>query len=146
MPCIQTKLMGMAATADGHWAATASLRDLLIKDCLCRPTGSSPLYIQPIWNEDKHLRYRSILWLTGSLVVGLPAARHVRQGDVTELCRRAIPSTTLAEVVYRTDGSVTIDARRLIDDNLRVGMLAEVAKLGRFDHRWMEHTTLTDMS
>ena len=70
----------------------------------------------------------------------------MRQGDVTEVCRRAISFTSRAEIVYKTDGSVTIDVRRLVDGNLRVGMRAEVEKLGIFDYRWMEHATLTDMS
>ena len=68
------------------------------------------------------------------------------QGDVTEGCRRAISFTSQDEVIYNTDGSVTVDFWRLIDDNFRVGMRADVAQLGRFDHGWMEHATLTDMS
>ena len=55
VPCIQTELMDMAATAAGQWAATASSRDLLIGDCLWGSTGSSPPYITPFWNDDKNL-------------------------------------------------------------------------------------------
>ena len=49
-------------------------------------------------------------------------------------------------VTYNDDGSVTIDVRRVLDDRLRAGMRAEVAASGRFDHRWLVHATLKDMS
>ena len=82
VPCIQTELITVAATADGHWAATASSGDLLIGDCLWGSAGSIPPYITPCWNEDKHLRYLSTPWKTGYEVLGILVARHVRQDDV----------------------------------------------------------------
>ena len=34
----------------------------------------------------------------------------------------------------------------MLDDRLRAGTRAEVAALGRFDHRWLVHATLKDTS
>ena len=146
VPCIRTELRTMAATAVGQWAATVSSRDLLIGDFLWGSTGSGTAYITPCWTEDKLPRYRATLWLTGSEIVGLSSAQHARQGAVSEVCRRALSFTSRAAVAYNEDGSVTIDVRRVIDDRLRVGMRADVAASGRFDHRWLAHATLKDMS
>ena len=60
--------------------------------------------------------------------------------------RRAVSFTSRAAVAYNDDGSVTVDVRRVLDDRLRAGMRAEVAASGRFDHQWIAHATLKDMS
>uniref|UniRef100_M4BLK0 Uncharacterized protein n=1 Tax=Hyaloperonospora arabidopsidis (strain Emoy2) TaxID=559515 RepID=M4BLK0_HYAAE len=146
VPCVPTELMTMAATAVGQWAATESSRELLICDCLWGSAESGPPFITPCWNADKHPRYRATLWQTGMDIVGLSMARHARQGDVKEVCLMAVAFTSKAGVDYNTDGSVTVDVRRVIDDKLRVGMRAEVAALGRFDHRWIDNAALKDMS
>ena len=85
--------------------------------------------------NDKQPRYHATLWLTGSAVVGIEAARHARLGGVQEICRRAMSFTSRAQVDYIDDGSITIDACRVIDDQLRSGMRAEVASSGRFNYR-----------
>ena len=136
----------MAATAIGHWAATLSSTDLLLGDYLWGLSGSCPDYITPCWTEDKHPRYRATLWQSGSDIVGISAARHARQGAVREVCRRAVSFTSRAAAAYNNDGSVTIDVWRVLDDRLRAGMRAEVAASGRFDHQWIAHATLKDMS
>ena len=63
-----------------------------------------------------------------------------------EVCRHAFSFTSRAVVAYNDDGNVTIDVRRVLDDRLRAGMRAEVEASGRFDHRWIVHATLNDMS
>ena len=98
VPCIRTELMTMAATAVGQWAATVSLRDLLISDYLWGCTGSGPAYITPCWKDDKLPRYRATFWLTGSEIVGISAARHARQGAVREVFRQAVSIPTSAAV------------------------------------------------
>ena len=84
--------------------------------------------------------------ITGSGIVAVSAARHAPQGAVREVCRRAVSFTSSAAVAYNEDVSVTIDVLRVIDDKLRAGVRAEVAVSGRFDHRWLVHATLKDMS
>ena len=137
VPFVQAELMTIVATAGEHWAASASSKDLLIGDCLWGSTGYVPPYIAPCWNEAMYLRYQLTLKQTGTDAVGLSKARYVRQCDDKSVCRRAITFTSRAEVDLKTDGSVTIDVRRLIDDNLRVGMRTEVAKLGRFNQGYV---------
>ena len=122
MPCIRTKLLNIEATAVGKWAATFSSRDLIIGDYLWGLSGSGPAYITPGWTEDKRHRYRATLWLTGSKIVGLSAARHARQGATREVYRIAFSFTSKATVTYNVDGCVTIDVRRVLDDRLRAGM------------------------
>ena len=100
----------------------------------------------PCLTGDKLPRYRATVWITGSEIFGISTARHAHQGAVKEVCRRALSFTSSAVVVYNEDGSVPIDARRVIDDKLRAGMRAEVAMSGRFDHWWLVHYTLKDMS
>ena len=51
-----------------------------------------------------------------------------------------------AAVAYNDVGSVTIDVRRVLDDLLRTRMRAKVAATERFDHRWLVHATLKDIS
>ena len=111
VPYIRTELMTMAAIAVGQWAATVSSRDLLIGDFLWGSKDSGPPYITPCWTQDEEPRLQATLWLTGSKMVGLSAARHARQGRVKEVCRRAVPFTSRAVVYYHGDGSVTIDVR-----------------------------------
>ena len=49
-------------------------------------------------------------------------------------------------VNHNGDGSVTIDVRRALDDELQARMRADVATSGRFESRWIVHATLTDLS
>ena len=79
-------------------------------------------------------------------MVGLSAARHIRHGDVQTVSRRASCFSSTANTVYNNDGSVTIDFRHAITDEVRNGIKAYVASTGRFDSRWLEHVTMQDMS
>ena len=85
--------------------------------------------------QDEEPRLQATLWLTGSKIVGLSAARHARQGEVKEVCRMVVSFTSRAVVDYNGDGSVTIDVRRALDDKLQAGMRADVATSGRFESR-----------
>ena len=143
--CIRTELITMAAKAVGQWTSTISSRDIPISNYLWGSNGSGPAYITPCWTEDKYLRYRATLWLTGSKIVGFFAARHACQGAVREVCRLSFSFTSRAAVAYSDEGSVTIDIRRVIDDSLLAGMRDEVASSGRFCHRWLVHSTLKDV-
>ena len=49
-------------------------------------------------------------------------------------------------VDYNGHGSVTIDVRRALDDELQAGMRADVATSGCFESRWIVRATLTDLS
>ena len=89
-----------------------------------------------------HSLIMDFVWGYVCKLVGISAARHARQGDVREVCRRAVSLTSRAAVTYNDDSSITIDVRRVIDDTLRAGMRAEVAASGRFDQRWLVHATL----
>ena len=99
----------------------------MIGDFLWGSRDSGPPYIKPCWTQDEEPR--------GSKIVGLSAARHARQGEVKEVCRRAVSFTSRAVVDYNGDGSVTIDVRRALDDTLQAGMRADVATSGRFESR-----------
>ena len=125
--------MTMAAISVGQWAATVSLRDLLIGDFLWGSRDSVPPYITPCKTQDQEPRLQATLWLTGSKIAELSAARHARQGEVKEVCRRAVSFTLRAVVDYNGDGSVTIDVRRALDDKLQAGMREEVATFGSFE-------------
>ena len=146
MPCFRTELVTMAATAVGQKAATVSSRNLLMNDFLWASRDSVPPYITQCWTQDDEPRLQSTLWLTGSKMVGLSAARHTRQGEVKEVSQRAVSFTLRAVVDYNIDGSVTIDVRRALDDKLQAGLRADVATSGRFKFRWIVHPTLTNMS
>ena len=87
---------------------------------------------------------KAFLWETGAAVVGLSAARHIRHGDVQTVSRRASCFSSTANTVYNNDGSVTIDFRHAITDEVRNGIKAYVASTGRFDSRWLEHVTVQD--
>ena len=146
VPCIRTQMMNMAVTAAGQWEATVSSRDLLIGDFLWGSRDSGPPYITPYWVQDQEPRLQATLSLTGSKIVGLSTARHARQGEVKEVCRRAVSFTSRAVVDYNGDGSVTIDFRRALDDKLQAGTRAVVETSGRFESRWIVHATLTVLS
>ena len=49
-------------------------------------------------------------------------------------------------VNYNGDGSVTIDVRIALDDELQARMRTDVATSGRFESRWIVHATLKDLS
>ena len=49
-------------------------------------------------------------------------------------------------VNYNGDGSVTIDVRRALDDELQARMRTDVATSGRFESKWIVHATLKDLS
>ena len=100
----------------------------------------------PRLTGDKLPRYRATVWITGSEIFGISTARHARQGAVREVCRRVVSFTSSAAVAYNEDVSATIDVLWVIDDKLRAGVRSEVAVSGRFDHRWLVHATLKDMS
>lgn len=146
IPCIRTELMTMAATAVGQWAAAVSRRELLIGDVLWGGQEAGPAYITSCWTEDAQPRLRASLWETGAEVVGLSAADHVRQGDVGAVRRRASRFSTRAELSYNDDGSVTVDVRRAMDDEMRNGMKYDITLSGRIDKRWLVHATMADMS
>ena len=65
------------------------------------------------------------------------AAHHIRQGYVPTVRRRASCFASTANTVYNNDGSVTIDFRQAITDEVRNGIKADVASTGRFENRWM---------
>ena len=72
--------MTMAANTVVQWAATVSLRDLLIGDFLWGSRDSGPPYITPYKTQDEEPRLQATLWLTGSKIVGLSAACYANQG------------------------------------------------------------------
>ena len=88
----------------------------MISDFLWGSRDSGPPYIKPCWTQDEEPR--------GSKIVGLSAARHARQGEVKEVCRRSVSFTIRDVVDYNGDGSVTIDVRRALDEK---SMRADVA-------------------
>ena len=49
-------------------------------------------------------------------------------------------------VNHNGDGSVTIDVRRALDDELQARMRTDVATSGRFESKWIVHATLKDLS
>ena len=133
--------MTMAETAVGEWAAAVSQREILIGDVLWRS-----MYITPCWIEELQPQIKASLWETGAAVIGLSAARRIRHLDVQTISCRAYWFPSTANTVYNNDGSVTIDFRHAITDEVRNGIKAYVASTGRFDSRWLEHVTMQDMS
>ena len=108
IPCIETELMTMDATAVGQWAASVSQRELLIEDVLWG-SEDGPTYITSCWIVEVQPQIQSILWETEAIVLSLSAAHHIRHGDVPTVRRRASCYSSTANTVYNDDGSVTIN-------------------------------------
>uniref|UniRef100_A0AAV1UAY7 Uncharacterized protein n=1 Tax=Peronospora matthiolae TaxID=2874970 RepID=A0AAV1UAY7_9STRA len=133
--------MTMAVSAVGEWAAAVSQRKLLIGDVLWE-SADGPTYITPCWKAEVQPQIKASLWETGAAVVGLSGARHDRHGDVQTVSRRASRFISTANTVYNNDGSVTIDFRHAIIDEVRNGIKADVASTGRLDNQWLDHVTI----
>ena len=54
--------------------------------------------------------------------------------------------SSTVNTVYNNDGSVTIDFRQAITDEVRNCIKADVVSTGRFENRWLEHVSMQDMA
>ena len=79
-----------------------------------RSLEDGPSFITSCW-VNGYQRLQKSLWLTGAEAVSIPAAHHLRQGDVEAVRRRVSIFSSRAEVIYNDDGSVTVDVRQAID-------------------------------
>ena len=100
----------------------------------------------PCWTQDQEHRLQVTLSLTGSKIVGLSLSTMLVKGRSRRSAEGPVSFTSKAVIDYNGDGSVTIDVRRALDDKLQAGKRADVATSGRFESRWIVHSTLTDVS